>query len=76
MEYVEEGPNKGWYRFELSGVATPGKALIMFTDTHPHGYDVANRYPLDKQVGVPLFDFPNREGWFDWETKAFMSSRE
>ena len=52
----------GWWTFELSGAATPGKALIMFTDHHNTS---TNRYPGHLQVGIPLFDYPNREGWFD-----------
>lgn len=53
----------GWWTFELSGAATPGKALIMFTDHHNTS---TNRYPGHLQVGIPLFDYPNREGWFDY----------
>jgi len=57
----------GWWTFKLTGVATPGKALIMFNDQHS---DNDRRYPaLDEnnksQPGIPLFDYPSREGWFD-----------
>lgn len=55
--------NNGWWTFELTGVATPGKALIMFADEHG-GSD--RRFPADKAVGIPLFDHPSREGWFDY----------
>lgn len=51
-----------WWTFELTGTATPGKALIMFTDGHNES---TNRYPDALQPGVPLFDYPSREGWFD-----------
>ena len=56
-----------WWTFKLTGVATPGKALIMFNDQHS---DKGRRYPaLDEnnksQPGIPLFDYPSREGWFD-----------
>lgn len=51
-----------WWTFELTGTATPGKALIMFTDSHNES---TNRYPDALQPGVPLFDYPSREGWFD-----------
>ncbi|MDE6301002.1 MAG: hypothetical protein K2M19_04740 [Muribaculaceae bacterium] len=57
----------GWYEFELSGVATPGKALIMFSDNH--GIDAApvnNQFPKGNTVGIPLFDYPSREGWFEY----------
>lgn len=57
----------GWWTFELSGVATPGKALIMFSNGHPG--DNKKRYPeLIDDVslpGIPLFDYPSHEGWFD-----------
>lgn len=79
------GPNKtwpgilmhndenGWWTFELTGVATPGKALIMFSNGHSG--DNTKRYPgLEKNdknedislPGIPLFDYPNREGWLDY----------
>lgn len=61
--------NNGWWTFELTGVATPGKALIMFSNGH--GGDDNKRYPglnEDKKSlpGIPLFDYPNREGWLDY----------
>lgn len=52
-----------WYKYTLSGVATPGKAMIMFNDDHSNG-DTGRRYPNTNEVGVPLFDFPDNEGWF------------
>ena len=55
-----EGGN--WWKIELTGVATPGKALIMFANTHD---GASPRYPKHEAVGVPLFDYPNREGWID-----------
>ena len=61
----------GWWVFELSGVATPGKALIMFADAKDdHSQNGDNRYPkygADGSLlpGVPLYDYPSREGWFD-----------
>ncbi len=55
--------NNGWWTFELTGVATPGKALIMFADRHGGSN---KRFPADKAVGIPLFDHPSREGWFDY----------
>lgn len=51
----------GWYEFELTGIATPGKALIMFADGHS-GANVY-RFPGADAVGVPLFDYPSKEGW-------------
>ncbi|MDE6410549.1 MAG: hypothetical protein K2K81_09970 [Muribaculaceae bacterium] len=88
----EEGD--GWWKFELSGIATPGKTLIMFTDGHSYdefkvkyktGDNYAyyidennkGRYPDDLKVGVPLFNYPSREGWFDLDhnNNTFVSSK-
>lgn len=59
---IDEG--NGWWKYTLTGIATPGKALIMFGDGHTYK-DVMNRYPGNDEVGIPLFDYPSREGWFD-----------
>lgn len=61
MKKESEDDNGNWWVFRLTGIATPGKALIMFADGH-NGSD--NRYPADKQPGIPLFDYPSREGYF------------
>lgn len=64
----------GWYLFELSGVATPGKALIIFTENHGGG----GQYPDVGHAGIPLFDYPSREGWIDITSsgsKTFTSDR-
>lgn len=53
----------GWWRYTLSGIATPGKALIMFTNNHGNVSSNSLRYPKNNAVGIPLFDFPNNEGW-------------
>lgn len=68
MEYEGEG----WWKFELTGVATPGSALIMFASKHG---DTDKRYPDKDQngksmPGIPLFDFPNRNGWLDLRNGA------
>ncbi len=52
----------GWYEFELTGIATPGKALIMFADGHTAN-KVVLRFPGASAPGVPLFDYPSKEGW-------------
>lgn len=70
MRPDEDKPaNSGWWYFELSGVADPGKALVMFTDCGDNNHDwgswmEAVRYPKEKQPGVALFDYPTKEGWF------------
>lgn len=58
IQMISEG--NGWWVFELTGVATPGKALIMFNDTHGDNH---RRFPANAAVGIPLFDFSNHEGW-------------
>lgn len=51
----------GWYYADLTEVASPGKTLIMFHDGHTFdGYLIV---PGDHEPGVPLFDFPDNEGW-------------
>ncbi|MDE5868592.1 MAG: hypothetical protein K2H18_00025, partial [Muribaculaceae bacterium] len=75
----------GWWYFELSGVADPGKALIMFTEcaANDHGYKAEwmemKRYPykhkdsndnLQDMPGVALFDYPTKEGWFVFNKRA------
>lgn len=65
----------GWWTFELSGVADPGKALVMFTDCseNSHGYGdwmEDKRYPKKEQPGVALFDYPTKEGWFEYKAGA------
>lgn len=78
----EYGENEGWYKYTLSGMATPGKALIIFFNGHVwdelgslglgKAEDIEDqyRYPskdpeTDKDTaGIPLFDYPDNEGWF------------
>ena len=70
----------GWWTFELSGVADTGKALIMFTDCseNDHGYgdwmENGHRYPKKDLPGVALFDYPTKEGWFEYKTNAINLS--
>lgn len=52
----------GWFEFELTGIAEPGRTLIMFADTHQGSTSL--RFPGDHAVGMPLFDYPSHEGWF------------
>ena len=64
---------EGWWKFTLTGIATPGKALIMFADTHSGS---TKRYPGNAEVGIPLFDYPSREGWFDFANNKLQFSAE
>lgn len=82
----EYGDNEGWYKYTLSGVATPGKCLIIFFNGHiwndlpgegdsgKQGYEKYYRYPTKDKgkdtAGVPLFDFPDNEGWFIFDGNA------
>ncbi|MCH5226262.1 MAG: hypothetical protein J1F16_00370 [Muribaculaceae bacterium] len=67
----ETGENAGWWKYTLSGVATPGKAMIMFANGHvAEGKGSGLRYPGDDKVGIPLFDFPDNEGWFEYDGSA------
>lgn len=80
----ETGENEGWWKYTLSGVATPGKTMIMFTDPeieyntnlkrNAHASkksggtdDLHFRYPANNEVGIPLFDFADNEGWFEFD---------
>lgn len=69
----ESGENEGWYKYTLSGVATPGKALIIFFDGHVwedlNGRTEKNyRYPCkdngEDTAGISLFNYPDHEAWF------------
>lgn len=65
---VMEYEGNGWWKYVLTGVATPGKAMIMFSDGHLGEQTGSKyRYPDHSKVGVPLFDFPDNEGWFLYE---------
>ena len=68
---VMEQESNGWWRYELSGVAEPGKTLIMFSDGHSGADD--KRFPGNNQVGVPLFDYESKEGWFLCKTNGVAS---
>lgn len=66
-----EKAKAGWWYFDLSGVAEPGKALIMFTDCKVNEHaENGNRYPAHLQPGVALFDYPTKEGYFDVASSA------
>lgn len=54
----------------------------MFNDGHggdsngnTDGYD-GRRYPGSAQVGIPLFDYPTHEGWFDFKNGKKQFSAE
>ena len=69
MEYEGDG----WWKYTLTGVATPGKTMMSFADTHEpweketsyRDYAVEDfRFPPEYESGLQLFDFVDNEGWF------------
>ncbi|MDE6578783.1 MAG: hypothetical protein K2K58_11510, partial [Muribaculaceae bacterium] len=71
MKWEKDVDGGKWWKFKLTGVATPGKALIMWSNSHDGNNDNNFRYPnyqpgnSNPDPGIPLFDYPNREGWID-----------
>lgn len=65
----------GWWYVDLSEVASPGKALIMFHDGHLNSGN--KTAPSDQSAGIPLFNFPDNEGWLYYENKnsRFVNDR-
>lgn len=66
-----EEEDDGWWKYTLTGVALPGRTMIIFANYHapwdwPGGDYAAedNRWPGDYESGLPLFDFEDNEGWF------------
>lgn len=65
----DEERGAGWWYFNLSGVAAPGKTLIMFTECSANDHTYydwmeGKRYPKKEQPGLALFDYPNKEAFF------------
>lgn len=69
----EKGENAGWWKYTLTGVASPGKTMIIFAETEaPWGLGSDqndHRFPGDYDTGLPLFDFEDNEGWFIFNGK-------
>lgn len=67
---VMEKESDGWWKYTLTGVAMPGRTMIMFSEGHENHNGGKyldredKRWPADSQVGVPLFDYSDKEGWF------------
>lgn len=66
-----EREEDGWWKYTLTGVASPGRTMIIFANWHapwdrdPRDYQAEDwRYPGDYEAGLPLFDFEDNEGWF------------
>ncbi|MCH5225158.1 MAG: hypothetical protein J1D77_04125 [Muribaculaceae bacterium] len=70
---VMEKEDDGWWKYTLTGVAQPGRTVVIFANWHLP-WDPENkwfdyraedfRFPGDYEAGLPLFDFEDNEGWF------------
>ncbi|MCH5242419.1 MAG: hypothetical protein J1F67_08335 [Muribaculaceae bacterium] len=68
----ETGENDGWWKYTLTGVASPGKTMIIFANSEApwdRGDQNDHRFPGDYDTGLPLFDFEDNEGWFIFNGK-------
>lgn len=71
-----------WWYFDLTGVATPGKTLIIFNDCYYNNHNDTrdgHRYPGYRtqdvpMPGVPLFDYPSKEGWFVYTNSSTLTT--
>lgn len=68
-----EKEEDGWWKYTLTGVAQPGRTMIIFANWHEpwipehdwFDYRAEDyRWPGDYEAGLPLFDFEDNEGWF------------
>lgn len=62
--YLETIAGQDWWTVELPLLAKPGKALVMFSDTHNGKDDKEHRYPAGGVPGIPLPNYSDREAWF------------
>ncbi|MCH5230079.1 MAG: hypothetical protein J1F12_08840 [Muribaculaceae bacterium] len=68
-----EPEGDGWWKYTLTGVAQPGRTMIIFANWHMP-WDPENewfdyraedyRWPGDYEAGLPLFDFEDNNGYF------------
>ena len=73
--------NKGWYYYDLSSdqvgnslsastygnrAPKPAETLIMFNCDQDSPFS-RHRYPFHMEPGIPLYNFPDREGWFIYD---------
>lgn len=69
---VMEKEDDGWWRYTLTGVAQPGKTMIIFAESEEPwnlGDQDDHRFPAAYETGLPLFDFEDNEGWFVFNGK-------
>lgn len=70
MKKQEGGKQDKWWYIDIPPICEPGKALIMFTRGHgTNNDDSYHRYPRHLVPGIPLYDFPDREGWMKYDPK-------
>ena len=66
----ENSPQYLWWYIDLPAICEPGKALIMFTRGHDDNVGQQDRnwrYPLHMVPGIPLYDYPDHEGWLKYD---------
>ncbi|MCH5239664.1 MAG: hypothetical protein J1F38_05530 [Muribaculaceae bacterium] len=78
-----EKEEDGWWKYTLTGVAQPGRTMIIFANHHApweksEGDYTAedNRWPGDYESGLPLFDFEDNEGWFLFDGNTTNSDQK
>lgn len=66
-----EREDDGWWKYTLTGVAQPGRTVIIFANWHEPWMEIQRdyraedyRWPGDYEAGIPLFDFEDNDGWF------------
>lgn len=66
-----EREEDGWWKYTLTGVAQPGRSVVIFANWHEPWMEIERdyraedyRWPGDYEAGLPLFDFEDNEGWF------------
>lgn len=80
-----EPEEDGWWKYTLTGVAQPGRTMIIFANWHepwadenllydyrPEDY----RWPGDYEAGLPLFDFEDNDGWFLFDGNTLNSDQK
>lgn len=82
---VMEKEDDGWWKYTLTGVAQPGRTVIIFANWHLP-WDPENgwfdyradsyRWPGDYEAGLPLFDFEDNEGWFLFDGNTLNNDQQ
>lgn len=79
-EYDE---HEGWWTYTLTGVAQPGRTMVIFANWHKpwneseRDYRAEDyRWPGDYEAGLPLFDFEDNEAWFLFDGNTSNSDQK